>query len=66
MSPSAVCIFTPWVRSVVESAFGSQPICITRSPFSLSAAARFETVVDFPMPPLPYTAILIIVQSSRL
>ena len=65
MSCRAVGIFSPCVRRTVESAFGSQPICITRSPFSLSAAERLDTVVDFPMPPLPYTAILIIASSSR-
>ena len=43
----------------VESAFGSQPICITVMPFSARAAATLETVVDLPIPPFPYTAILI-------
>ena len=47
-------------RLAVESALGSHPICMTLYPISASAALTFETVVDFPMPPLPYTAIFII------
>ena len=43
----------------MESAFGSQPICMTVSHFSARAAATLDTVVDLPIPPLPYTAILI-------
>jgi len=38
---------------MVESALGSQPTCMTFRPLSASATARFETVVDLPMPPLP-------------
>ena len=57
---STVRIVFPWRSWMVESAFGSQPICITVRPFSARAAAMLETVVDLPMPPLPYTAILII------
>ena len=40
-------------RLAVESALGSQPICMTLSPLSARAAARLLTVVDLPMPPLP-------------
>ena len=43
--------------SLVESAFGSQPIIISFLPFSARAAARFWVVVDFPIPPFPYIAI---------
>ena len=43
----------PPVRARVESAFGSQPICITLRPDSARAAETFPTVVDLPMPPLP-------------
>ena len=46
--------------NIISIAFGSQPICITFIPFSARAAATLETVVDFPMPPFPYTATLII------
>jgi hypothetical protein len=38
---------------LVESLFGSHPICITRWPASASAALMFDVVVDLPMPPLP-------------
>ena len=51
---------SPCLNAIVESAFGSQPICITFRPFSASATATFDTVVDLPIPPFPYTAILII------
>src|SRR5215207_6297946 len=40
----------------VESCFGSHPICSTRLPSFDSAAERLDDVVDFPIPPLPYTA----------
>jgi hypothetical protein len=38
---------------VVESAFGSHPICMTFSPDSASAADMLDEVVDFPIPPFP-------------
>ena len=43
----------PPCSAAVESAFGSHPICMTLSPFAAKAEARFETVVDFPIPPFP-------------
>ena len=57
---STVGTASPCLNAIVESAFGSQPICITFRPFSASATATFDTVVDLPIPPFPYTAILII------
>ena len=57
---STVRGFLPPNRFCVESAFGSHPICITRSPFCANAADRLEAVVDFPIPPFPYKAIFII------
>ena len=50
---STVLSGAPPCRLAVESALGSQPICITLSPPSASAADMLETVVDLPMPPLP-------------
>ena len=44
--------FPPW-RYNVESAFGSQPICMTRRPISAKAQESAVQVVDFPMPPFP-------------
>ena len=49
---------SPCMSTYVESAFGSHPICMTVYPRSANTAARLDTVVDFPMPPFPYTAIL--------
>ncbi|MCW3130173.1 MAG: hypothetical protein N2V75_08775 [Methanophagales archaeon] len=40
-------------RLRVQSAFGSHPIIITFKPASAYAAARFDAIVDFPMPPFP-------------
>ena len=57
---STVEISFPCRSWMVESAFGSQPICMTLYPFSASATARLDTVVDFPIPPFPYTAIFFI------
>jgi hypothetical protein len=51
----------PLSSILVESDFGSHPICITVRPISAMAAETFEAVVDFPMPPLPYIAILRII-----
>ena len=67
LTPATICLAIPLYEQFellksnwnVESAFGSQPICITVKPFSASAAATLDTVVDLPMPPLPYIAILI-------
>ena len=49
------------VRFFVESASGSQPICNTLYPRAEKAADRFEVVVDLPIPPFPYIAILLII-----
>ena len=38
---------------LVESALGSQPICMTFNPMDAKAEERLETVVDFPIPPFP-------------
>jgi len=43
----------PPKRFLVESAFGSHPICITFRSKSDNAADKLETVVDLPIPPLP-------------
>ena len=51
---------TPPRRARVESALGSQPICITVYPSFARATATFDTVVDLPMPPFPYIAIFFI------
>ena len=51
---------TPPRRAKVESALGSQPICITVYPSLARATATFDTVVDLPMPPFPYIAIFFI------
>ena len=48
-----VFISLPLCRFVVESAFGSHPICITFNPFLDKATDRFEIVVDLPIPPFP-------------
>ena len=47
----------PPSRPRVESALGSQPICMTFRPIRAKAEDKLETVVDFPIPPFPYTAI---------
>ncbi len=60
MLSRTVGIFLPPMRFVVESALGSQPTCITRKPPAAKAAAKFDVVVDLPMPPLPYMAIFLI------
>ena len=46
------------VRRRVESALGSHPIWMTFFPLSARASVMLEDVVDFPIPPLPYMAIL--------
>ena len=56
----------PRRKLIVESAFGSQPICMTVYPCPASAADMLETVVDLPIPPLPYIAILFIEITSLL
>ena len=43
----------PSSRLNVESALGSQPICMTRLPMSARQADSVEVTVDLPMPPLP-------------
>lgn len=47
----------PPISMLVESAFGSHPICITLYPRLAKAADTLAVVVDFPIPPLPYIAI---------
>jgi len=51
---------SPFIRFFVESAFGSQPICMTLYPKWDNAADKFDVVVDFPIPPFPYIAIFFI------
>jgi hypothetical protein len=41
-----------------ESLLGSQPMIMTFLPPSAQAAAMFEAVLDFPIPPFPYIAMI--------